>query len=135
MKIVAFLIAIYTLVMLSIHVSTGKVLRAWATYPCSWISRWLPLRRALRIEGAYWLLAVAAWFLWRSLMWKILVVLFALIHLGFWGVGEYTASRKKRVAFTTSPTVKRIIVVFDSVEALVLTALGFVAVLYLTNPR
>jgi len=135
MKILALLIAVYVPVMLMIHVSTGKILKAWNEHPDSWISRWFPPRRALRTEAAFWLLALAAWFLWRPLVWKVLVVVFAAIHLGIWAAGEFRVNRKDGSAFTTSPTVKRIIVVFDFAEAFVLAALEVVAVLYLAHPR
>ncbi|TAM84665.1 MAG: hypothetical protein EPN47_00690 [Acidobacteria bacterium] len=134
MKILGLLIVVYTPVMLLIHVGTSKILRAWNQHPTSWISRRLPPQRALRIEGMYWLLALAAWPLWHALGWKVVVVLFALIHLGIWAAGELTAGRKKKPAFTTSPSLNQIIIVFDSVEALVLTALGVIAVLFLTRP-
>lgn len=131
MRVLGLFVAIYAPVMLLIHVSTGKILEAWNEQPDSWISRWFPPGRALRVEGVFWLLALAAWPLWRPLVWKVLVVIFALIHLGIWGAGELTADRQEGSAFTTSPTVKRIIVVFDAVEAFVLVALGVVTVLYL----
>ena len=60
MKILALVIAIYAPVMLLIHLSTGKILRAWSEQPASWISRWFPARRALRTEALFWLLAVSA---------------------------------------------------------------------------
>ena len=134
MKVLALIIAIYTPVMLLIHVSTGKILKAWNEQPESLISRWFTPRRALRVEGVFWMLAVAAWSLWRPLVWKVLVVTFALIHLGIWGAGELTPNRQKGPAFTTSPAVERIIVIFDSVETLVLAALGVVTALYLIRP-
>lgn len=135
MKILGLVIAVYTPVMLLIHLTTSKILKAWGEDPTSWISRRLPPRRALRIEGVYWLLALAAWPLWQSLVWRILVVIFAFIHLGIWGASEFMAGRKEESAFTTSPTLNQIIIVFDSAEALVLTALGVVAVFFLTHPR
>jgi hypothetical protein len=133
MRILALVIAIYALVMLLIHLSTTKILRAWNEQPDSWISRWFTPRRALRVEGVFWLLALAAWSLWQPLVWKVLVVLFALVHLGIWCADEFTPNRQKGPAFTASPTVKRIIVIFDSVEAFVLAALGVVTVLYLIH--
>jgi hypothetical protein len=133
MKILALLIAIYTPVMLLIHVSTGRILQAWTAHPASWISRWLPPRRALRIEGAYWMLALAAWPLWHALMWKILVVAFAAIHLGIWAADEFRVIRKNSSGFTASPAMKRAIVAFDLAEAVVLAGIGTVAILYLTR--
>lgn len=135
MKVLGLLIAFYTPVMLLIHVTTSKILKAWREHPASWISRRFPPGRALRIEGVYWLLALAAWPLWHALLWKVLVVLFALIHLGVWGASEFMAGRKQESFFTTSRTMSQVIVAFDSVEALVLVALEVVAVLFLTRPN
>lgn len=135
MRILALAIAIYSPVMLLIHVSTGKILSAWNQQPNSSISRWFPPQCALRVEGMYWLLALGAWPLWRALVLKILVVLFALVHLGIWGAGELKANSQKGSGLTTSPKVKRIIVIFDSVEALILVALGVATMLYLIHAR
>jgi len=135
MKILALLVAIDTPVMLLIHLSTGKILNAWNEQPASWISRWFSPRRALRTEALFWLLALAAWFLWRALAWKVLVVVFAVIHLGLWGADEFAGNRKNVSAFTATPKMRRVIVAFDLVEAFVLAALGVAAVSYLTRPR
>ena len=132
MRILAFIIAIYSPVMLVIHVSTAKILRTWKQ-PDSWISRWFPPRCALRVEGVFWLLALASWFLWRSLAWKILVIVFAVIHLAIWAADEFRVSRKDGPAFTVSPAVTRAIVVFDAVEAVVLAGIGTVAIMYLVQ--
>ena len=102
MKILALLIAIYVPVMLLIHVSTGKILEAWSEHPSSRLSRWFPPRRALRVEGVFWLLALLSWFLWPSLFWKVVVVLFAAIHLGIWAADEFRVNRKNGSAFTAS---------------------------------
>jgi len=133
MKILALLVAIYTPVMLLIHLSTGKILRAWNEQPGSSISRWFPPRCALRTEALFWFLALAAWFLWRPLVLKILVIVFAVIHLAIWAAGEFRTNGKKGSAFTASPTMKRAIVAFDLAEAFILAALGVVAILYLTH--
>lgn len=135
MKILALVIAVYAPVMLLIHVSAGKILKDWREYPDSWISRQFPPRRALRIEALFWVLALVSWFLWQSLIWKVLVVVFAVIHLAIWAGDEFRVKRKNGSVFTASPAIKQIVVIFDSVEAFVLAALGAVAVLYLTHPR
>ena len=135
MKTLALLIALYTPVMLLIHVTTSKILKAWNEHPASWISLRFPPQRALRIEGIYWLLALAAWPLWHALIWKVLVVFFALIHLVIWGASEFSAGRKQESVFATSTMMNQIIVAFDSVEALVLAALEVVVVLLLTRPN
>lgn len=133
MRTLALVIAIYTPVMLLIHVSTGKILIAWNEQPDSRTSRWFTPRRALRVEGAFWLLALAAYFLWQSLAWKILVIAFAAIHLGIWATGEFRSSGEGGSVFGHSPAISRAIVAFDAVEAVVLVGIGAVAVLYLTH--
>ena len=75
MRFLAIIIAIYVPVMLLIHVSTGRILKAWNEQPGSRLSRWFPPRRALRVEAVFWLLALAAWSLWRPLAWKAVVSL------------------------------------------------------------
>lgn len=134
MRTLALVITIYTPVMLLIHVSTGRILRAWNEQPDSRISRWFTPRRALRVEGAFWLLTLAAWSLWQPLLWKVVVSLFATIHLAVWAAGEFRGARKNFPVFTTSLAMNRIIVVFDLLEAFVLVALGFLAVLSLIHP-
>ena len=133
MKILALLVAIYAPLMLLVHVSTGKILEAWNEHPGSWISRRFPARSALRVEGVFWLLALFSWFLWQSLLWKILVVLFAAIHLGIWAADEFRADGKNGSAFTASPKIQRAIVVFDMAEAVVLAGIAIVAILYLIH--
>lgn len=135
MKILAFLIAIYTLLMLLIHVSTSKILKAWDEQPDSWISRWFPSRLALRTEALFWLLVLAAWPLWRPVVWKVLVVGFAVIHSAIWATREFLAKGKRGSPSTASPVMKRAIVAFDLVEAFVLAAVGITAALFLTQPR
>ncbi len=131
MKILALLIGSYAPLMLLIHVSTAKILQAWNEHPGSWISRCFPPRRALRVEGLFWVLALVSWFLWQSLLWKVLVVLFAAIHLGIWAAAEFRARGKSSSTFTASPTLNRAIVIFDMAEAVVLVGIGIVAILYL----
>ncbi len=133
MKILSLVIAIYTPVMLLIHLSTGKILEAWNEHPDSWISRSFPPRRALRVEGVFWLLALISWVLWQSLLWKVLVVLFAAIHLGIWAADESRANGKNVATFKVSAIMKRVIVVFDMAEAVVLAGIGIVAILYLSH--
>ncbi|MGA8182712.1 MAG: hypothetical protein WB819_03605 [Terriglobia bacterium] len=134
MRILALVIAIYAPVMLLIHVSTARILKAWNEQPASRISRRFTPRRALRVEGVFWLLALAAWSLWQPLAWKVLVVLFAAIHLAIWAAGELQAATKNAPAFTTSPAMNRAIVAFDLLEAFLLAALGVLAVFFLLHP-
>ncbi|HZT68481.1 MAG TPA: hypothetical protein VFC10_01870 [Terriglobia bacterium] len=133
MKVLAIVLALYTPLMLLIHLSTGKILKDWNRHPDSWISRWFPPLRALRVEGVFWLLALAAWSLWRPLAWKIMIVAFAAIHLAIWAVEELGGKAKGLSAFNVVPKMERSIVVFDLVEAVILMAVGLVAVTYLTH--
>jgi len=132
MKILALLITLYTPLMLVIHLSTGKILHAWNERSDSWINRRLRPQRALRIEALFWLLALAAWSLWRPLAWKIVIIVFAVIHLGVWGAGELIM--KGTNALGQTPVVERVILVFDRIEAFVLATVGVFAVLYLIHP-
>lgn len=135
MNILAFLVAVYALVMILLHVFTGKILKTWHEQPGSRISRWFPPRLALRTEGLFWLLALGAWFLWVSLVLKVLVVVFAAIHLSIWGASELKRKSNMVSALNTTPAMRRAIVVFDLTEALMLTALSVLAVLYLIHGR
>ncbi|MGH9444797.1 MAG: hypothetical protein ACRD3O_03600 [Terriglobia bacterium] len=133
MRILALIIVVYTPAMLLIHLSTGKILKAWKEQPNSWINRQFSPQRALRIEALFWLLTLAAWTLWQPLAWKVIVALFAAIHLGIWSAGELTTNRNNGVALTQAGYMRRVIVVFDLVEAFVLAAVGVIAVLYLIH--
>lgn len=135
MKILALLIAIYTPLMLVIHVSTGKILTAWNEQSDSWISRRFPPQRALRIEALFWLLALAAWSLWQPLAWRVIIALFAAIHLGIWGAGELTINKTNIFVLNRNLYLERVIVVFDLIEAFALAALGFFALWYLIHAR
>lgn len=135
MKILALLIAIYMPLMLVIHVSTGKILTAWNEQPDSWISRRFPQQRALRIEALFWLLALAAWSLWQPLAWRVIIALFAAIHLGIWGAGELTINKTNVFVLNRNLYLERVIVVFDLIEAFALAALGFFALRYLIHAR
>jgi len=135
MKILALLVAAYAGVMLVIHVCTAKILNAWKEQRDSWISRWFPPRRALRTEASFWILAPAAWPFWSGLACKILVVMFAAIHLVAWGAGEFRRNNNNVPLSSASPAIRRAIVAFDLVEALFLAALGVLATMYLSQPR
>ena len=133
MKILAFVVVVYALVMILLHVSSGKILKIWQERPGARISRWFPPRRALRTEGLFWLLALAAWALWKPLALRVLVFVFAAIHLGIWGASEVKGNRNTVSAFNATPRVRRAIVAFDLVEAFVLTAIGIIAAFYVIH--
>ncbi|MDE3178925.1 MAG: hypothetical protein KGM47_04615 [Acidobacteriota bacterium] len=136
MKILAFIIIAYTAVMLLIHVSTAKILEAWdeSVGPAgSWIKRRFPPQRALRVEALYWVLTLVAWSFWRSLGWKVVVVVFAAIHLGIWAAGELHAIRLNSSDAVPANNHKahRAIIAFDLIEAVMLVAIAWLSVLYL----
>ncbi|MGH9437246.1 MAG: hypothetical protein ACRD22_04945 [Terriglobia bacterium] len=135
MKILALIVAAYTVVMLLIHVSTAKILDAWNGPAGSWIKRWFPPQRALRVEALYWLLTLAAWPLWPSSAWKTLVVVFAAIHFAVWGAGELRTIHLSGGGDLSSEThqARGVIIVFDLVEAAVLVAVGWLTVFYLLH--
>jgi hypothetical protein len=136
-KILALIITAYTPVMLLIHVSTGKMLKAWESPTGSWINRRFPPQRALRIEALYWLLGLAGWTLWPSAAWKAAVVVFATIHLGVWVAGEvhtihFTSGSGPLLAQTR--WVRLGIITFDLIEAVMLAAMWSLAAIYLMHP-
>ncbi len=138
MKILALIIAAYTLPMLLIHLSTATILKAWRGAGGSWIKKQFPPRRALRVEALYWVLSLAAWPIWRAVAWKTLTVLFATIHLGVWLSGEFG-----KVQLGSSPgddagyapRLNQAIIIFDLVEAVMLVAIGWLSVLFLLRVR
>lgn len=138
MTILAFILIAYTLLMLLIHVSTGKILKAWGGPADSWIKVRFPPQRALRVEALYWLLACAGWTLWRPLAWKILIVVFAAIHLAVWLAFELNALHiggSDAASPRGAGGLHQVIVAFDLIEAFVLAAAGIMALLFLLYAR
>lgn len=136
MKILALVIAVYTLPMLLIHVSTTKILKAWSGGVGSWITRHFSPQRALRVEAFYWLLTLLVWSIWQPTAWKVLVALFAAIHLGIWlaaELGKIQLSGEATGDHEHARRLDRAIIIFDLVEAVVLVAVGSLAVLYLMH--
>lgn len=130
MRILALTFAAYTVVMLVIHLSSWKLLQRWAGAGDSWTSRRFSAQTALRLEAFYWLLVLVMWPLWPSAGWKVLVVVFAVIHLGAWAVGELRKVREG--GLPALPTrARRFIVGFDLVEAVALAAIAWIAVVQL----
>lgn len=136
MTTLALIVAIYTLPMLVIHVSTGKILEAWDGADGSLIKERFPPRRALRVEAAYWILVLAAWPLWRAAAWKALVAIFAAIHIGIWLTNELGKVQISGAPDQQSPhngRLNRAIVAFDFIEAAMLVAIGVLTILYLAR--
>lgn len=127
MRILAFAILAYTAVMLVIHLSSWKLLQKWAGAEDSWARRWFSAQVALRVEAVYWLLVLAMWPLWPSPGWKVLVVVFAIIHLGAWAAGELRKCREGGLPVLPTKA-RRFIVGFDLVEAVALAAIAWLAV-------
>jgi hypothetical protein len=119
----------YTAVMLLIHVTSWKLLQLWSGPGDSWAKRWFSAQAALRVEAVYWLLILVSWPFWPSAGWKAVVVVFAVIHLGAWLVGEL---RTLRVGGLPGPprNAHRFIVAFDLVEAGALVAIAWFAVMH-----
>jgi len=124
MKILALALIAYTVVMLVIHLSSWKLLQKWAGAEDSWARR---AQVALRVEAAYWLLALAVWPVWPSAGWKALVVGFAAIHLSAWAVGELRSGRVGPLPAVPQKA-HRFIVGFDLVEAAALVAIVWIGV-------
>ena len=132
------IIAAYTLLMLAIHVSTGKILEGWSGPASSWMNRWFPQRRALRIEAAYWVLVIAAWPLWPSHGWKIVVAIFAAIHVAIWLAGEFRLLHYGPSGGSVSGHSRwknRAIIIFDLIEAIALVGVGWLTTVYLLHPN
>src|SRR3989304_10262848 len=93
MKVLSALLVLATVAMLGIHLTSWRLVGKWYAREESWVKNHLSPMRVIRGEAVYWSLALAAWPLWTSLVWKILVGLFAAIHLGGWLVAELRRSR------------------------------------------
>src|SRR5579883_2259693 len=139
LKLFALVIIAYTAVMLLIHVSTGWILEAWAGSPSpagSWIQRRFPPRRALRVEG--WSGArrgLRAGPFCHPSTWRVVVAVFAAIHLAVWLAGELHAIRLGGDAsLEKNRKANRAIIAFDLVEAAALIAMAWLTALYLLQP-
>lgn len=124
MKVLAFVLIGYTAVMLLIHVSSWKLLKQWDGAGDSWVKRRFSAQVALRVEALYWLLVLASWPFWPSVGWKAVVVVFAVIHLFAWVVGELRAVRTGGSPSLPRKT-HRYIVGFDLAETGVLVAIAW----------
>jgi len=127
--LLAMVILASTALMLAIHVSAWWLVRSWYGARDSWTGRVLTPIRLLRLEAAYWTLALAAWTLWRSVPMKLLVAVFAALHLAVWMWGEL--KRREIVASVRSGRPPRylpaVVTAFDGVETLALLAIGWTA--------
>jgi len=125
----AVVILAFTALMLAIHVSAWWLVRSWYGARDSWAGRALAPIGVLRFEAAYWTLALAAWALWRSVPMKLLVAVFAALHLAGWMWGEL--KRRDSAAGVRSGRPPRylpaIVTAFDWVETLALLAIGWTA--------
>lgn len=133
MKILAFVLLAYTAGMLLIHVSSAKLFKLWNGPGDPWVKHWFSAQVALRVEAVYWLLVLASWPLWPSAGWKVVVVVFAVIHFGAWLAGERQVLRSGAPS-ALAPKVRRFIVAFDLVEAVALVAIAWLMVLHVLAP-
>lgn len=132
MKLLALVLVAYTAVMLVIHLSSWKLLEKWNAQGDSWIKRRFSPQAALRVEAVYWLLVLASWPFWPSAAWRSVAVVFAVIHLGAWLVGERSVLRSGGPPAMPLKA-RRFIVAFDLVEAIALVAIVWTTAAYLSR--
>ena len=126
MKVLSALLVLATVAMLGIHLTSWRLVGKWYAREQSWVKNHLSPMRVIRGEAAYWGLTLAAWPLWTSLVWRILVGLFAAIHLGGWLVAELRRSRLQSMVGDERKqrTVALAVAGFDFVEAFAPIARG-----------
>ncbi len=129
MKYLASAILSYTLLMLAVHVSSWNLVLAWYGEAESWAKRWLRPRWVLRGEAFYWGLTLLGWGLWTSLIMRIAVACFAVLHIGAWAAGELHPTQTEPVARPESlrRRLAMAIGLFDLAEAFALVAVGWCA--------
>ena len=129
MSWIAIALLLATLVMLAIHLTSWKLVQAWYGAPGSWVLRRLGPMCVLRMEAAYWALALAAWPLWWSSWLKVVVPACAAIHLAGWGAGEFHRSRveARPAEERTRQRLVTAVTLFDFVESIVLLAVAWFA--------
>lgn len=130
MKIVAIVMMVYSGVMLLIHVSSWKLLAKWSRPGDSWIKRRFPPLLALRVEALYWFFCLASWHLWPSAAWKVMITVFAFVHLTIWIASELKILPPGALAGHARKT-RQSIVTFDAFEAAALVAILWLAVVSL----
>jgi hypothetical protein len=132
MKLLSAVLVAATLLMLAIHLASWRLVAMWYAGGSSWVHRHLPPLRLIRIEALYWSLTLAAWPLWGTLAWKLLVGIFAGIHIGGWVVAELR--RPQLPAGLTDLGNRRVVTLavtgFDLIEAVALVAVGLGATRY-----
>ncbi|HVA00462.1 MAG TPA: hypothetical protein VMV34_02295 [Terriglobia bacterium] len=125
---------IYTALMLGLHLTSWKLVAEWQGAEDTWVKRWLPAMWVVRVEAFYWLLALAAWPLWSSLM-EVLVAAFATIHLVLWIGMEWKRSHDRSLPgdgfFSHKLTL--VVTTFDFVEAFALIVLGYSAMTFVLH--
>jgi len=126
------ILIVYTALMLGLHLTSWKLVEEWHAVEDNWVKRWLPAMRVLRVEGFYWLLALGIWPLWPSFT-KVLVAVFAAIHIALWIGMEWKRSHDRGLLGDgfLSRKLEIVVTTFDFVEAFALVALGYSAVRFL----
>ena len=121
----AALLLVYASLMLVIHVTSWKLVEHWYG-GASWVKRWLPLDRVVRGEAVFWVLVLLAWPLWRPRAFRIIIAIFAVIHLVVWIVVDARRNRGPLLAGWPIRKITRSLATFDSIEALVLAGIIWV---------
>lgn len=123
----ALALLISTLPMLVVHLASGKLLREWSATPRSWLGRKLSPRTLLRGEAAYWGMALLGWPMWHPWALKATVAVLFGVHMVAWAVGELRRGEITGRHVADAPRLRRAIIAFDVLEALVLVGLGWSA--------
>jgi hypothetical protein len=133
LRLLALILLLYSVLMLAVHLASWRLGEHWARGNDSWANRWLPPRTVLRGEALYWALALGSWPLWSAVVTKVVVAVFALIHIVGWlytevgrqplrpGPASPLASLKARLA----------VAVFDYIEAFALLGVTFLTAAHL----
>ena len=127
LRFLAASLLITTPAMLAIHLASYKLVQQWCAPNSSWAARWLPPMRLLRLEAGHWVLALAAWPLWRSVAAKMLVMVFASLHLIGWIGAEFRGARLHQTFAKEPyrPVVALGVAAFDLVEFFALLVVGW----------
>ncbi len=91
----------------------------------------------LRVEALYWALVLAAWPLWRSVYARVVLAVFAAIHIGVWFAAEWRPARLANAPESPSSrrALARVVTAFDSIEVLPLVAVAVYCLSYLLRAK
>lgn len=125
MDYLAALLLVYASLMLVIHVTSWKLAEHWYG-GVSWVKRWLPLDRVVRGEAVFWVLALLAWPLWPPGAFRIIIAIFAVIHLAVWVVVDARRNSGPLLGNWPVRKIARALGTFDFMEAFVLAGIIWV---------